>query len=94
MNATTEREVKQIESRGFYFKGQTLGEGGWAAILKFAGNWATYHLFDGIDPEPISTVHAPTTEVAVMAFEKLFHLKDMEWEVVREDRKFTRVAPL
>jgi len=91
MNTDTERAIKEIESNGYYRKGQTLGPGGWPYLYAKVGltTWNTYKL--NIDDQDYTAdeIVAKDDETAIKAFHKLFHLDDCDYDILRVVNKVT-----
>ena len=66
LNTDTKRSLKEIEKNGYYFQGQTLGEGGWSSLRILTLDWKKYKMYDeGIE---VDSVTAKDDETALTAF--------------------------
>lgn len=93
MPTNTDYAVMNIKARGYWRKGQTLLNGGWGEVYKFAGNWKTYQIFD-IDESPmypLDEITAQDDETAVKAFSELYHLKEFSYEIVEKITEFRKI---
>lgn len=91
MNSTTQMQVEKILNDGWYRKGQSLGEGGWAKIP----DWNCYALTFKVTKNGElqfceDKIYAKDDETAIKAFESLWNLEDCDWwdidEVITEYR--------
>jgi hypothetical protein len=92
MNTDTSRSIKQIKERGYWRRGQTLGDGGWAEVYTFASDWKNYTLIDG-SGEVIERITAQDDKTAVKAFAELYHLEEIpDYEILERIQHYRTVA--
>lgn len=81
MNSDDIRDVQKIKSNRYWRKGQTLGEGGWTEVYKFASDWKVYEL--DIAGETVDVITAQNDDIAIKAFHSLYDLEDtfVYWQI-------------
>lgn len=82
MNADTTRKIAEIKRDGYYRSETTLGEGGWAAVMKFASDWKNYQIW--IEGELASEISAKDDKTALSFFENQFRLDEAEYTIVEK----------
>jgi len=88
MDETTQQQIEQIERRGWYPVSQTLGEGGWLEVYKFARLWKVYELTI-VESEYISsTIIARNDDSAISAFHSLFTLNNRAYEIKQRQTSY------